>query len=60
MLVGNAAPHPPPGSATVPLGRSPYIFCGCQWMAKVTNGEEILPKIPAGLVGLNDAGITQA
>jgi len=29
-------------------------------MAKVTNGEEILPKISAGLVGFNDAGITQA
>jgi len=31
----------------VSLGRSPY-FCGCQWMAKVSNGIETLPKISTG------------
>jgi len=27
------------------------IFCGCQRMAKVSNGEEKLPKIATGWVG---------
>jgi len=27
------------------------IFCGCQWMAKVPNAAEILPKISTASVG---------
>ena len=29
----------------VPLGHLRKIFSGCQWMAKVPNAAEILPKI---------------
>ena len=32
-------------------GRSPWIFSGCQWMAKVPNAVEILPKIWTAWVG---------
>ena len=40
----------------LPTKRFPWddlrkVFCGCQWMAKVPNGEETLPKISTGWVG---------
>jgi len=34
-----------------PLGRSPKISPGCQWMATVPNGIETLPKISIAWVG---------
>jgi len=35
----------------IPLGHHRKIFRGCQWMAKVPNGMETLPKISSGWVG---------
>ena len=43
----------------LPTERFPWddlrkIFCGCQWVAKVPNGVETLPKISTGWVGRNE------
>jgi len=35
------------------------IFRGCQWIAKVPNGVEMLPKISTGLVGCSGARTLQ-
>ena len=45
-----------PSSSTPPAEGFPWddlrkIFGGCQWMAKVLNAAEILPKVSIALVG---------